>query len=136
MSGLDPNMSAVERPKETPEEKKIRKEAEKKAKAEEKARKEAEKAARAAQRGQKAAILTAPDPSDPHGSHYGDAEVVQSKNRTDSVWTKVADLGNAAAGQEVRSVASNVCWRCSGRNTFGIKIAWICRKFRVFICGA
>lgn len=103
MSEPGPNMAAANRPKETPEEKKARKEAEKKAKAEEKVRKEAEKAARAAQRGQKAAILTAPDPSDPHGSHYGDAEVIQSKFRTDSVWTKVADLSHDTAGNEVRT---------------------------------
>lgn len=108
MSGPDPNASAVERPVETAEEKKARKEAEKKVKAQEKARKEAEKAARAAQRGQKTAVLTAPDASDPHGSHYGDAEIVQSKRRTDSVWTKVADLGSATVGQEVRSMCEGV----------------------------
>lgn len=90
------------RPAETPEEKKARKEAEKKAKAEEKARKEAEKAARNAQRGQKAAILTAPDPSDPHGSHYGDAKIVQSQERTNTVWSDIAGLSKEKAGQEVR----------------------------------
>lgn len=105
--------AAADRPKETPEEKKARKEAEKKAKAAEKARKEAEKAARAAQRGQKAAILTAPDPSDPHGSHYGDAEVIQSKHRTNTVWNEVSDLSQTDAGKEVRicimCVAQNIC---------------------------
>ena len=92
---------AVNRPVETPEEKKARKEAEKKAKAEEKARKEAEKAARAAQRGQKAAIITAPDPSDPHGSHYGDAKLIQSQERTSTVWSTIATLSKDKAGEEV-----------------------------------
>ena len=86
----------------TPEERKAKQEAKKKAKAEEKARKEAEKAARAAARGQKATVLTAPDPSDPHGSHYGDAEMVQSKERTDTVWTKVSELDAGKVGQTVR----------------------------------
>ena len=104
--------AAAERPKETPEEKKARKEAEKKAKAAEKARKEAEKAARAAQRGQKAAILTAPDPSDPHGSHYGDAEVIQSKFRTNTVWNQVSDLSQADAGKEVRLLALDESRTC------------------------
>lgn len=89
------------RPVETPEEKKARKEAEKKAKAEEKARKEAEKAARNAQRGQKAAILTAPDPSDPHGAYYGDAKIIQSQERTDAVWSDIISLSKEKAGQEV-----------------------------------
>jgi sRNA-binding protein len=88
---------------ETPEEKEARKEAKKKAKAEEKARKEAEKVARAAQRGQKAAVLTAPDPSDPHGSHYGDAAMVQSRAVTTTQWTRVADLDTRKVGQSVRS---------------------------------
>lgn len=92
---------AVNRPVETPEEKKARKEAEKKAKAEEKARKEAEKAARAAQRGQKAAIITAPDPCDPHGSHYGDAKLIQSQERTNIVWSPIGTLSKDKAGEEV-----------------------------------
>lgn len=93
--------AAPNRPGETPEEKKARKDAEKKAKAEEKARKETEKAARNAQRGQKAATMTAPDPSDPHGSHYGDAKIIQSQERTDAVWSDIAGLSKEKAGQEV-----------------------------------
>lgn len=103
MSGSEPGSTVAERPRETAEEKKARKEAEKRAKMEEKVKKEAEKAARAAQRGQKAAILTSADPSDPCGSHYGDAALIQSKFRTDTVWTKVADLNSDDAGKEVRS---------------------------------
>ena len=86
----------------TPEERKAKQEAKKKAKAEEKAKKEAKKAAAAAQRGQKAAVLTAPDPSDPHGSHYGDAEMVQSQARTDTKWTRVEDIGKGLVGSTVR----------------------------------
>lgn len=103
MSGPDKAEAAAERPTETPEEKKARKESEKKIKAEQKARREAEKAAREAQRGQKAAVLTAPDPSDPHGCHYGDAEVIRSQCRTDTVWTKVTDLNMDGAGKKVQS---------------------------------
>ena len=110
MSGLDlagtsagaPGGAPASRPVETPEEKKARKEAEKKAKAAEKAKKEAEKAARNAQRGQKAAILTAPDPSDPHGAFYGDAKIIQSQERTDAVWSDIMGLSKEKAGQEVR----------------------------------
>jgi aspartyl-tRNA synthetase len=94
--------SGHERPKETPEEKKARKEAEKKKKAEEKAMKEAKKAAQAAQRGQKAAVLTAPDPSDPLGAHYGDAEMVQSRARTDTKWHRLDELNKGLVGTTVR----------------------------------
>eukprot|EP00892_Ulva_mutabilis_P010960 jgi/Ulvmu1/8236/UM041_0046.1 len=118
MSGPDPAAAATERPKETAEEKKARKEAEKKVKAEEKARKEAEKAARAAQRGQKAAILTAPDPSDPHGSHYGDAALIQSDSRSETTWTQVADLDTGTTGKEVRVRGRLHATRGQGKSCF------------------
>jgi hypothetical protein len=102
-----------ERTKETPEEKKARKEAEKKKKAEEKALKEAKKAEQAAQRGQKAAVMTSPDPSDPHGAHYGDAEMVQSQVRTDTQWHQVGKLDKDLIGTTVRTQDPVAGFSCS-----------------------
>ena len=93
----------------TPEERAARQEAKKKKKAEEKAAKEAKKAAAAAQRGQKAAVITKADPDDPHGEHYGDYELVQSKNRSQKEWTEVGQLDESLVGKMVRSPRLLTC---------------------------
>ncbi|CAG9466284.1 unnamed protein product [Pedinophyceae sp. YPF-701] len=97
-SGADAAVSNAEL---TEEEKQARKEAKKAAKAAEKAAKEAAKAQRAQQRGQKEAPVDRPDPDDPLKDRYGDLPLIQSAERTDRVWTTVADLTAADAGKEV-----------------------------------
>ena len=53
----------------------------------------------AAQRGQKQS--TAGEEDDPLASRYGDPELVQSQEQTGRVWTDVASLTPALAGQAV-----------------------------------
>jgi hypothetical protein len=70
----------------------------------------------AAQRGQKQS--TAGDEDDPLASRYGDPELVQSQKQTGRVWTDVASLTPALAGQAVLVRARVHTVRGKGKSAF------------------
>ncbi|EFJ52967.1 hypothetical protein VOLCADRAFT_72624 [Volvox carteri f. nagariensis] len=83
-----------------------------------KAAKEAAKAERAQQRGVKAAVMTQPDPEDPLREQYGDYPMVQSREQSSRVWTKVESLGKDLSEQKVLVRARVHTTRGKGKSAF------------------
>lgn len=74
----------------------------------------------AAEAARKLALTTQPDPEDPLKDNYGDPPMVQSRERTDKVWTPVNELNSSYAGKKVLVRARLHAVRGKGKSAFVI----------------